>query len=39
MRERKVHVNDRCSPNSLILVGKVNGDEFMFLRVPVFVLD
>ena len=39
MRERKVHVNDRRSPNSLILVRKVKGDEVMFLRVPVFMLD
>ena len=37
--KRKVHVNDRLSLNSLILVGKVTGDEVVFLCVPVFVLD
>ena len=33
MREekRKVHVNDSVSLNSLILVGKVTGDEVVFL--------
>lgn len=39
MREKKVHVNDRLSPNSLILVRKIPGDEVVFLRVAVFVLD
>jgi len=34
MRQKKSHV-----PNSLILVGKINGDEVMFLRVPMFVWD
>ena len=28
-------MNDRLSRNSLTLVGKVNGDELVFLRVPV----
>ena len=32
-------MNDRLSPNSLTLVGKVNRDEVVFLAVPVFVLD
>ena len=32
-------MNDRLSRNSLTLVGKVNGDELVFLRVPEFVLD
>ena len=41
MREekRKVHVNDSVSLNSLILVGKVTGEEVLFPHVPVFVLD
>ena len=41
MREekRKVHVNDSVSLNSLILVGKVTGDEVVFLCVPIFMLD
>ena len=37
--KRKVHVNDQLSPNSIFLVGKVTGDEVVFLRDPVFVLD
>ena len=36
---RKVHVNDQLSPNSIFLVGKVTGDEVVFLRDPMFVLD
>ena len=32
-------MSDRLSRNSLTLVGKVNGDELVFLRVPEFVLD
>ena len=32
-------MNDRLSPNSLILVRKIPGDEVVFLRVAVFVLD
>ena len=39
MREKKVHVNDSVSLNSLILVGKVTGDEVVFLCVPIFMLD
>ena len=34
-KKRKVHVNDRLSPNSLILVEKVKGDDVVFLRVYV----
>ena len=38
MREKKkVHVIDRLSSNSLILVGKVTGDKVVFIRVLVFV--
>ena len=37
--KRKVHVNDRLSPNSIFLVGQVTGVEVVFLRDPVFVLD
>ena len=38
MREKKkVHVIDRLSSNSLILVGKVNGDKVVFIRVRVRV--
>ena len=37
--KRKVHVNDQLSPNSIFLVGKVTGDEVVFLRDPMFVLD
>ena len=33
--KRKVHVNDRLSPNYLILLRKVTGDEVVFLCVPV----
>ena len=36
---RKVHVNDRLSLTSLILVGKVTGNKVVFIRVLVFVLD
>ena len=32
-------VNDRLYLNSLILVGKVTGEEVLFPHVPVFVLD
>ena len=32
-------MNDRLSLNSLILVGKVTGEEVLFPHVPVFVLD
>ena len=39
MREKKSLVNDRLSPNSLILVRKVTGNEFVFLCVPMFMLD
>ena len=39
MREKKSLVNDRLSPASLILVRKVTGNEFVFLCVPVFMLD
>ena len=35
--KRKVHVNDELSPNSIFLVGKVTGNEVVFLRDPVFV--
>ena len=38
MREKKSLVNDRLSPNSLILVRKVTGNEFVFLCVPMFML-
>ena len=39
MREKKSLVNDRLSPASLILVRKVTRNEFVFLCVPVFMLD
>lgn len=32
-------MNDQLSPNSIFLVGKVTGDEVVFLRHSVFVLD
>ena len=35
--KRKVHVNDELAPNSIFLVGKVTGNEVVFLRDPVFV--
>ena len=37
--KRKVHVNDRLSPNYLVLVRKVTRDEVVFLRVPAFMSD
>ena len=37
--KRKVHVNDRVSPNYLVLVRKVTRDEVVFLRVPTFMSD
>ena len=37
--KRKVHVNDRVSPNYLVLVRKVTRDEVVFLRVPAFMSD
>ena len=39
MREKKSLVNDRLSPASLILVRKVTGNEFVFLCVPVYMLE
>ena len=32
-------MNGWLSPNSLTLIGKVNGDEVVFLGAPVFMLD
>ena len=37
--KRKVHLNDRVSPNYLVLVRKVTRDEVVFLRVPAFMSD
>ena len=37
--KRKVHVNDRLSPNCLVLVRKVTRDEVVFLCVPTFMSD
>ena len=38
MREKK-SPRESVSLNSLILVGKVTGDEVVFLCVPIFMLD
>ena len=37
--KRKVHLNDRVSPNYLVLVMRVTRDEVVFLRVPSFMSD
>ena len=37
--KRKVHLNDRVSPNYLVLVRRVTRDEVVFLRVPAFMSD
>ena len=37
--KRKVHLNDRVSPNYLVLVRRVTRDEVVFLRVPSFMSD